>query len=38
MDAIDSIKNLLEKTKQDDMLRHKQFSNNVIEDNSNSAD
>ena len=38
MDAIDSIKHLLEKTKQDDILRQQQFSNNVIEDNSNSAD
>jgi ribosome-binding factor A len=38
MDAIDSIKNLLEKTKQDDILRQQQFSNNIIEDNSNSAD
>ena len=38
MDAMESIKNLLEKTKQDDIRRHQQYSNNVTEDNSNSAD
>lgn len=38
MDAMESIKNLLEKTKQDDIRRLQQYSNNVTEDNSNSAD